>query len=91
VIQNWARVAWPTLTCLRGGSNQKREESMTPPSRTTRKQSTWGATADDWSCDPYNPLFGLYADSRRYDQSWDVVHKARTSGKWGRARIAGTD
>ena len=55
---------------------------MTPPSRITRKQSTLGATADDWSCDPYNPLFGLYAENRRYDQAWEVVHKARKSRKW---------
>ena len=41
-----------------------------------------GATADDWSCDPYNPLFGLYTENRRYDQGWEVVHKARKSRKW---------
>jgi hypothetical protein len=41
-----------------------------------------GVTADDWSCDPYNPLFVLYDQNRRYDQAWEVVHNARTSRKW---------
>ena len=34
------------------------------------------------SCDPYNPLFGLYTEDRRYDQGWMVVRKARSYGKW---------
>ncbi len=41
-----------------------------------------GATADGCSCDPYNPLIRLYAEGRRYDQSWGAVHRAQKSGKW---------
>jgi hypothetical protein len=41
-----------------------------------------GATADGCSCDPYNPLLGLYTEDRRYDQSWGVVRKAQKSKKW---------
>ena len=39
------------------------------------------ATADGCSCDPYNPLFLLCDKNRRYDQGWEVVHKARSSKK----------
>ena len=67
--------------CLRGGSDQK-EKKYDAAIADYEKAIVLGATADDWSCDPYNPLFGLYAESRRYDQGWEVVHKARTSGKW---------
>ena len=41
-----------------------------------------GATADDWSCDPYNPLIWLYTNNRSYDQAWGIVHKAQSSKKW---------
>ena len=67
--------------CLRGASNQK-EKKYDAAIADYEKAIDSGAAADDWSCDPYNPLFGLYAESRRYDQGWEVVHKARTSGKW---------
>jgi tetratricopeptide (TPR) repeat protein len=67
--------------CLRGGSDQK-EKKYDAAIADYEKAIDFGATADDWSCDPYNPLFGLYAQSRRYDQGWEVVHKAQASGKW---------
>jgi len=67
--------------CLRGTSNQK-EKKYDAAVADYEKAIDLGAAADDWSCDPYNPLFGLYAESRRYDQGWEIVHKARTSGKW---------
>jgi tetratricopeptide (TPR) repeat protein len=67
--------------CLRGGSDQK-EKKHDAAIADYEKAIALGAAADDWSCDPYNPLFGLYAEGRRYDQGWEVVHKARTSGKW---------
>ena len=41
-----------------------------------------GAGADGCSCDTYNPLFALYTRDRRYDEAWDIVHKARSSKKW---------
>jgi tetratricopeptide (TPR) repeat protein len=66
--------------CLRGASNQK--EKKYDAAIADYEKAIDSAAADDWSCDPYNPLFGLYAESRRYDQGWEVVHKARTSGKW---------
>ena len=39
-------------------------------------------SADGCSCDPYNPLLGLYTQDRQYDQAWGIVHKARISKKW---------
>lgn len=67
--------------CERGGSNQK-EKKYDAAIADYEKSIESGADADGCSCDPYNPLFGLYAQTRRYDQAWLVVHKARNSGKW---------
>jgi len=67
--------------CLRGGSNQK-EKKYDAAIADYEKAIDMGATADDWSCDPYNPLFGLYDRNRRYDQAWEVVHNAQSSRKW---------
>jgi len=67
--------------CLRGGSGQK-EKKYAAAIADYEKAIALGATADDWSCDPYNPLFVIYAQGRRYDQSWEVVHKGQKSGKW---------
>jgi len=67
--------------CLRGGSNQK-EKKYDAAIADYEKAIDLGATADDWSCDPYNPLFGLYDKNGRYDQAWELVNSARTSRKW---------
>ncbi len=66
--------------CLRGSSHQK--EKYDAAIADYEKSIDTGATADDWSCDPYNPLLLLYAQDQRYDQAWGVVHKARRSSKW---------
>jgi tetratricopeptide (TPR) repeat protein len=67
--------------CLRGGSHQK-EKTHDAAIADYEKSIDTGATADGCSCDPYNPLFGLYDANRQYDQAWEVVHKAQTSKKW---------
>ena len=67
--------------CLRGDSDQT-EKKYDAAIADYQKAIELGATADDWSCDPYNPLFGLYDRDRRYDQAWEVVHKAQASRKW---------
>ncbi|HVP00877.1 MAG TPA: tetratricopeptide repeat protein [Bryobacteraceae bacterium] len=67
--------------CERGGSNQK-EKKYDAAMADYEKSIENGANADGCSCDPYNPLLGLYAEDRRYDQGWEVVHKALKSGKW---------
>ena len=67
--------------CLRGDADQK-EKKYDAAIADYEKAIEFGATADDWSCDPYNPLFVLYAQDRRYDQAWEVVHKAQRSRKW---------
>jgi tetratricopeptide (TPR) repeat protein len=67
--------------CARGSSHPK-EKKYDAAIADYEKSIDTGATADGCSCDPYNPLLGLYAEGRRYDQGWEVVHKARKSGKW---------
>jgi tetratricopeptide (TPR) repeat protein len=60
--------------CARGSthSKEKRDDAIAD----FEKSIDTGATADGCSCDPYNPLVGLY------DQAWGIVQKARRSGKW---------
>lgn len=67
--------------CERGNSNQT-EKKNDAAIADYEKSIDLGATADGCSCDPYNPLLGLYAKDRRYDQEWEVTRKARKSGKW---------
>ena len=67
--------------CARGGVDQK-EKKEDAAIADYEKSIDTGATADGCSCDPYNPLIVLYTQSRKYDQSWGVVHKAQKSKKW---------
>lgn len=42
-----------------------------------------GASADGCSCDPYNPLVGLYLNERRnHDKAWTVVRRAAHDKKF---------
>jgi tetratricopeptide (TPR) repeat protein len=69
--------------CTRGGSSSSQKEKKYDAAIADLEKSIdLGATADDWSCDPYNPLLWLYTDGRRYDQAWGIVDKARKSKKW---------
>ncbi len=67
--------------CERGNFNQK-ENKNDAAIADYEKSIDSGSTGDGCSCDPYNPLFGLYTDARRYDQGWLVVRKAWSYGKW---------
>ena len=68
--------------CTRGGSTSPKEKKNDAAISDFEKSIDLGATADGCSCDPYYPLLWLYADGRRYDQAWVVVHKAQKSKKW---------
>jgi tetratricopeptide (TPR) repeat protein len=69
--------------CTRGGSySSQKEKKYDAAIADLEKSIDLGASADDWSCDPYNPLLWLYTDGRRYDQAWVVVHNAQKSKKW---------
>jgi hypothetical protein len=67
--------------CTRGGFDQKEKKNDAAIADYEKSIDT-GATADGCSCDPYNPLLGLYAEGPRYDPGWVVVHRAQKSGKW---------
>jgi len=67
--------------CERGNADQK-EKKYDAAIADYEKSIDTGAIADGCSCDPYNPLFGLYTEDRRYDQGWVVVRKAWSYGKW---------
>ncbi len=68
---------------LRGGlSSSQKERKYDAAMADYEKSIDTGASADGCSCDPYNPLFGLYTQDRQYDQAWGVVRKARSSKKW---------
>jgi tetratricopeptide (TPR) repeat protein len=73
--------------CTRGGSSNQKDSNQKDKKYDAaiadyEKSIDTGATADGCSCDPYNPLLALYTEGRRYDQAWEVVQKARKSGKW---------
>jgi tetratricopeptide (TPR) repeat protein len=74
------RVRLADAYCERGGAHQKEKKDATIADY--EKSIDTGASADGCSCDPYNPLLGLYTQDRQYDQAWGVVHKARSSKKW---------
>ena len=66
--------------CARGSANQtnKKYDAATAD---YEKSIEIGASADGCSCDPYDPLVGLYDEASRYDKGWEVVHKAQKSRK----------
>src|SRR5579862_8533416 len=66
--------------CERGGARQKERKDAAIADY--EKSIDTGASADGCSCDPYNPLLGLYTRDRQYDQAWGIVHQARSSKKW---------
>jgi hypothetical protein len=68
--------------CTRGGSSSPKDKKHDAAIADYEKSIDLGATADGCSCDPYNPLLGLYTEDRRYDQSWEIVRKAQKSKKW---------
>jgi tetratricopeptide (TPR) repeat protein len=69
--------------CTRGGAfSSPKAKKYDAAIADYEKSIDLGATADDWSCDPYNPLIWLYTNNRSYDQAWGVVHKAQNSKKW---------
>ena len=68
--------------CTRGGSSNPKDKKYDAAIADYEKSIDLGATADGCSCDPYNPLLGLYTYDRRYDQAWGVVYKAQKSKKW---------
>ena len=65
--------------CERAGTHQKDKDAAIAD---YEKSIDFGARDDGCSCDPYNLLIELYEQDRRYDQVWEVVHKAWKSGKW---------
>lgn len=68
--------------CIRGSAYQK-EKKYDASIADYEKAIEIGATADGCSCEPYNPLVGLYCgESRQYDKGWEVVHKAQKSRRW---------
>ena len=66
--------------CERAGARQKEKEVAAIADY--QKSIEAGTGADGCSCDPYNPLLGLYTQDRRYDEAWEIVHQARNSKKW---------
>lgn len=67
--------------CERGAYHHK-EKQFDAAIADYEKSIDHGADSDGCSCDPYNPLLGLYTDSHRYEQSWVVVRRALKAGKW---------
>jgi hypothetical protein len=68
--------------CLRGTSRQ-REKEVGAAIADFERAIELGGAVDGCSCEPHNPLLGLYlGPNRQYDKAWDLVHRAQKSGKW---------
>jgi tetratricopeptide (TPR) repeat protein len=72
------RMRLADVYCRRGSERQRRQENDAAIAD-FEKSIEIGASADGCSCDPYNPLVGIYDGASRYDQAWEVVRKARSS------------
>lgn len=67
--------------CRRGGSRTE-AKAYEQAIGDYEKAVELGASADACDCQPHSPLAGLYLETKQYDKSWEVVRKARLSGKW---------
>ncbi|MCK6682177.1 MAG: tetratricopeptide repeat protein [Thermoanaerobaculia bacterium] len=67
--------------CRRGGSRTE-AKAYGQAIGDYEKAVELGASADACDCQPHSPLAGLYLETKQYDKSWEVVRKARLSGKW---------
>jgi tetratricopeptide (TPR) repeat protein len=81
-LDRYGRTRLADAYCNRGSVNH-REKKYDAAITDYEKSIDLGANADGCSCEPYNPLVGLYDGERhQYDKAWDVVHKAQKSKKW---------
>jgi tetratricopeptide (TPR) repeat protein len=67
--------------CERGSSSQKASnyDAAIADYERSIEFSSFGGGCE---CQPESPLAWIYAEQKRYDKSWDVVRRARMSGKW---------
>jgi tetratricopeptide (TPR) repeat protein len=79
--QKLGRARLADAYCERAGTHQK-DGNDDAAIADYEKSIDFGAKDDGCSCDPYGPLIGIYQRYHRYDQGWQVVHKAGRSGKW---------
>ena len=68
--------------CERGSVNQ-RAQRFTEAVADFEEAIALGATTDGCSCEPYNPLLGLYLNEKRdHDKAWKTVRRAFHKKQW---------
>ena len=81
-IDPMGRMRLADAYCARGSSHQQ-AKNYDAAIADFEKSIELGITADGCSCDPYNPLLGLYtSETRQFDKAWEIVRKARKSKPW---------
>lgn len=64
------------------GLAELREKKIDAAIADLERSIEYGSNADGCSCEPYNPLVGLYErETRQYDKAWAVVGQAAKRGK----------
>jgi len=66
--------------CQRGTAFQ-RAGNYDPAIADYEEAMALGAS-DPCECQPESPLAWIYMETRQYDKSWEVVHKAQGAGRW---------
>ncbi len=67
--------------CNRAAARQKENRTDLAISDYERAISI-GVPADSCECQPDSPLAWLYFESKQYEKSWEVVHRAQESHRW---------
>lgn len=73
--------------CQRGSAHQ-RAIKYDPAIADYERAMELGPPADGCECQPESPLAWLYLETGQYDKSWEIVRKARGSGRWIAPRVA---
>jgi len=67
--------------CERGGNSQK-ASNYDAAIADYEKSIEFSSLGGGCECQPDSPLAWIYAEQKRYDKSWEVVRRAKWSGRW---------
>ena len=67
--------------CERGSAYQKASNFEAAISD-YEKSIEYGTGGGGCECQPESPLAWIFSEKKQYDKSWDVVKRAKTSGRW---------
>jgi tetratricopeptide (TPR) repeat protein len=81
-LHPYGRVRLAEAYCVRG-SRYRGNRDVDRAALDYEKSIELAVASDSCSCDPYNPLIGIYDEvTKQYDKAWEVVHKAQKAKRW---------